>query len=238
MIESKLVYELLKRKGVNFFYHANTVKTALTFIQEKALLSRQYIETKNLIQTDQYTDDKDKKLGIWDAVFLDGTDLHKKLARPNYYGPILFQMNLNILLNPLFKTVRVTKSNPEAWKSADDNFYENIEDLDAEYLVGNKISDVRIMFLFDSVSKSIELDLFCEKIVIDDPRVNLVYPNGDIKAISNLVKLTIENELKSSNLLKIPVEIRHMDNKACGCYFQYKNMYSSNIDKFNKLFQK
>ena len=94
------------------------------------------------------------------------------------------------------------------------------------------------MFLFDAVSKSLELDLYCEKIVVDDPRINLLYPNGGIKAISDLVKKTIEKKLKSSNLLKIQVEIRHVENKICGCYFQYKNMYLHNKDKFNRLFQK
>src|SRR5688572_13876350 len=91
-IEAKQLFELLKEKGVEFLHHANTVKTSLSFIEKKALLSRSYIETNELVQTPQYTDDKDKKLNIWDSIFLDGWDLHKPFGI-NFYGPVLFVMD-------------------------------------------------------------------------------------------------------------------------------------------------
>jgi hypothetical protein len=68
----------------------------LTFIEAKALLSRHYVEVNGLLQTPQYTDEKDKSLGIWDSVFLDGYDLHLPFG-VNYYGPVLFVMKLDLL---------------------------------------------------------------------------------------------------------------------------------------------
>lgn len=68
-LDSKLLFSLLSAKGVKFLHHANTVKTSLTFIKAKSLLSRAYVEKNSLDQTEQYTDTKDKKFDIWDSVF-------------------------------------------------------------------------------------------------------------------------------------------------------------------------
>jgi hypothetical protein len=101
------VYDVLVEKGVTNFYHANSVRTSLTFIKERALVSRAYVEGGKLDQTDQYTDTKDKDLGIWDAVFLDVQDLHKHFGI-NHYGPVLFELDLKVLLDPDFNTVQIT----------------------------------------------------------------------------------------------------------------------------------
>ncbi|MBK9485679.1 MAG: hypothetical protein IPO01_10855 [Chitinophagaceae bacterium] len=63
-------------------------KKALTFIKQGALLSRGYVETNKLAQTAQTSDALDKEFDVWDTVFLDGTDLHKKFGSRNKYGPI------------------------------------------------------------------------------------------------------------------------------------------------------
>lgn len=82
-INPKRVYQILVGKKIEYLYHANTVLTSLTFIQQKALLSRNFIEREQLIQTEQKSDQEDKKYNVWDDVFLDGLDLHKKYRRAN-----------------------------------------------------------------------------------------------------------------------------------------------------------
>lgn len=237
-LSSKELYFVLKNKGVQNLFHANTVKTSLTFIGEGSLLSRQYVETNELIQTEQYTDQKDKCLGIWDAVFLDGTDLHQKYTRFNKYGPILFYIDLNVLLSDDFPEVKISKSNPDSWDTSIDKFYESISEFDRDYLTGNKLYDGRIMFLFDKPQKKLILKRYCKKILIDDPKINLIYPDQTEKQISEMVKEAFNTELKKKNLYDIIIEIRHSDAKLCGCYFQYKNMYSNNKMNFDKLFKK
>ena len=238
LIDSKVLYDMLIKKGITNFHHANTARSSLTFISEKALLSREYIERNGLVQTAQYTDEKDKKLDIWDAVFLDGLDLHKKFSRRNKYGPILFHISLRVLLNSNFPFVRVTKNNPSNWPFNRPNFYTSIQDIEKDYLTGDNYRDGGIMFLFDKPQKDISLDIYCEKIIVDDPRIVQPFTDGSKKLIAELVKETIENALKINGLPHIPVEIRHPDLKHCGCYFLYKRMFEYHRDKFDILFSK
>jgi hypothetical protein len=237
-INASHLYEVLREKGVNNFFHANTVKTAITYIKKGALLSREYVEMNGLFQTPQYTDEKDKRIGIWNSVFLDGTDLHKKFVTRNLYGPISFHISLDILLNKKFSEVRVTKNNPSGWLPTKPNFYETVEDIKNDYLAGNKFRDGGIMFLLDNPEEAISLNAYCTKILIDDPKIVFEFNDGSNKSISEMVKLTIDETLKEANLLSVETEIRHLDKRPCNCYFQYKTMFSKHRTSFDKLFAK
>ena len=235
LLGAKDIYNILIKKGVSRFHHANTVKSALSFISEGALLSRSFIESNKLSQTIQYTDEKDKKLEIWDSVFLDGLDLHKKFLRPNLYGPVLFVLDLKILLLSDFQFVRVTKSNTESWHSIEGNFYESSADFERDYLNGDKLKDGRIMFLFDRPEKNIQLK-YCKKIIVDDPRIDRVYSNETKKAIAEMISNRFINAVNEINL-EIPIEIRHKSKDLCNCYHQYKSMYRYRRENFDRLFK-
>ena len=97
---------------VEFLYHANTVSTSITFIENNALLSRHFVESNNLFQSNQPSDKEDKLFDVWDHVFLDGEDLHKRYSRANKYGPVLFRFKLELLTSPQFQNVFITKTNP------------------------------------------------------------------------------------------------------------------------------
>ena len=237
IIDGLELYDLLTKKGIKNFHHANTVKTSLSFIKEGALLSRDYVERNGLIQTEQYTDDKDKRLGIWDAVFLDGLDLHRKFGSRNKYGPILFHIELDVLRHLRFSKIRVTKSNPDSWAQDKKDFYESIEGVDKDYRTGTSINDGRIMFLFDSPELEISLQKYCNRIVIDDPFVQ-VLKDGTIVEIGELVKKTIGDALKEKGLEKIEIEMRHADPKTCGCMSEYPGLYKVHREVFGKLFSK
>lgn len=107
-------YNSLKKKKLEL-YHANTVATSLLYLEQKSLLSRQFVKENNLYQTLQYTDEKDKALGIYDNIFLDMVDIHSYLSRPNFYGPFLFIFNIEILVSGIIEAVSITKKNPVNW---------------------------------------------------------------------------------------------------------------------------
>ncbi|MAN03570.1 MAG: hypothetical protein CMI35_10840 [Owenweeksia sp.] len=111
-LSAKSLYTILKNKGVEFLYHANTVSTSITFIENNALLSRHFVESNNLFQSNQPSDKEDKLFDVWDHVFLDGEDLHKRYSRANKYGPVLFRFKLELLTSPQFQNVFITKTNP------------------------------------------------------------------------------------------------------------------------------
>ena len=91
------VCQILQDEGVKHLYHANSVLTACQFLREGALLSRGIIERRKRYQTDQYSDGIDQQYSLWNDVFTDSVDIYKRSARRNFYGPVLFVLDLRIL---------------------------------------------------------------------------------------------------------------------------------------------
>ncbi len=239
LINSEDLLNLLIKKGVKYFYHANTMITSLTFIKQGALLSRGYVETNKLAQTAQTSDALDKEFDVWDTVFLDGTDLHKKFGSRNKYGPILFLLDLDILKNENFKYIKVTETNPSYWRTAITKYSNSIDDINKKYLTGNKLQDGRTMFLFTKPEKEISLEKYCKQIIIDDPKLSLQYPDGKEKDISDMLTNTITSALAESNIATIEVKLRHKEEKThCVCTRTYQAMYKTNKTQFDNLFKK
>ncbi len=205
-ISPKDLYTVLTNRGIKSLFHANSVLTSLSFITEDALLSRSYIEGHNLTQTAQGSDAKDKSHNVWDDVFLDGLDLGKYYYRPNAYGPVLFVMSLDLLLDDTIDGVLITKNNPYYWSydsSIDSKYFSSIEDVDIAYLSGDYHTHARIMFTFRSPGKKIQLSKYCEKIILD--RCGFVTDTG--KEIDKCVCGSIQRSL-DLNGIDIPIEQR------------------------------
>lgn len=225
-LNSKLVYEILKKKGVVNLHHANTLATSLTFIQQNALLSRGYVEAKALVQSKQKTDAVDKQFNVWDDLFLDGTDLHAKYSRPNVYGPVMFVIPIDIFQYPDFSKVFITKQNPYYWKSSqtmDDWYYSNVEDFEKDYLTGDRLRDGRICFTFKGKDVKLTLKKFCSKIVVDDPGRKVKIQEKEIPVIDRVIE-KINNALTTSGLTRIPVINRHNGTDIFCCGINYKFM--------------
>jgi hypothetical protein len=112
-------YGILTRIQVTFLYHANSVTSSATFLEQGGLASRGFVEDRCLRQTGQSSDSIDKKYSIWHCVFLDHVDIHDRAGRkkgPNQYGPVLFLLDPRVLLGlPEGSDVRVTRRNPIYW---------------------------------------------------------------------------------------------------------------------------
>ena len=135
------VYNILRDKGVTLLHHANTVTTSCTFLRIGGLASRGYVEDHDLPQTPQYSDDADKRLGIWYDVFLDGVDIHERARVPNDYGPVLFMLPTTILIDlPPGTDVLVTRTNPVHWGDGGtpgDRYFMSPQQLREEYTYGD-----------------------------------------------------------------------------------------------------
>ena len=207
------LYDLLKAKGVTSFFHANTVKTAKSFITNNALLSRGCLEKNKIDMTPQISDDKDKEFGVWNDIFLDGKDLSELYSRPNNYGPITFVMSLELLKSDDIGDILITRNNPMYWKSNYTNeqkYLLNIDEVKELYLAGHYSSFGRIMFTFKNADNKIKLSEFCEKIIIDKTVNN--YFNENL--ITNLCKLRDD-----ANLSHIPIIPRNR------FIYNYNNMH-------------
>ena len=241
-IPTKELYDLLVSKGVKFLYHANTVSTAITFIENGALLSREYVEKNELTQTSQKSDEKDKKVDVWDHVFLDGFDLHDKYNRANKYGPVLFFMNLELLLDAAVNEVFITKSNPYYWTDQtpiENKFYSAIEEVDIHYLTSKKI-DAQIMFTFRSPELSVSLKRYLCYIGVDCPKMLISLVTGEQMAVGDYATKAIRKSLAENNLDHVEVMERHKGyaKTYCGCHFTYNRLSLFNRAELKKLFGK
>jgi hypothetical protein len=161
------IYDVLKKIKVPRLHHANSVTTSCTFLDQGGLLSRQFVEQHKLNQTAQSSDADDKKFGIWDRIFVDQVDIHaraRKKKAPNEYGPVLFLLELDALLQlPAGTDVLVTKDNPIYWegKPDADRWFQSTEEL----------------------GKGMTLGTFGQMIMIRTPSGKLDFPNGYARII-------------------------------------------------------
>lgn len=95
------VYSMLKDIGATHLHHANSVTTSSIFLEYGALASCGFVEYYKIAQTQQPSDEIDKKYGIWHCIFVDHVDIHARAGRkkgPNQYGPVVFVLDLDVLL--------------------------------------------------------------------------------------------------------------------------------------------
>lgn len=240
-LSPKEIYQMLKNKGVEYLHHANTLATSITFIENRALLSRHYVEINNLYQTPQDSDDDDKKYNVWDSIFLDGEDLHQRYNQANIYGPILFKLKLEMLNSPIIQGIYVTKNNPWYWKAytrPEEKFYKSIEDVNRDYLTGKKI-DARIMFTIRSPDTEIKLNKFLHSIEIDFPHLLIKVKDIGDMSVGDYAINAIQESLNINGLGHIPISKRHEGEfRFCKCTLNYNFLQSFRKKEFRKKFAK
>lgn len=240
-LSSKALYPILKEKGIKNLFHANTVSTSLTFINNRSLLSRSYVEKIGGIQTIQKSDNEDKEYNVWDDVFLDALDLHTKYSRPNKYGPVLFVMKLDLLLSQVVPFVLITKRNPWYWEETDnleDRYYSDLDEVKRDYLSGEKL-DSQIMFTFRSPDDKIKLNKFLDFIGVDKPKIFVNLKTGGQKNVGEYAFEKIETAMKANGLGHILVRHRHENNflKHCNCNISYTVLFNKDFPEFEKRFK-
>lgn len=143
-MEGTEVFAVLTGIGARHLHHANSVSTSCTFLEQGGLASRGFVQSRGLIQTPQSSDAIDQKYHIWDSVFVDHVDIHDRAGRvkgPNQYGPVLFKLDMDVLLElPPGSAVLVTKKNPIYWRDNDPDsvrWFQSQEELKANLYYGN-----------------------------------------------------------------------------------------------------
>lgn len=133
------VHQILSSFNINNLYHVNSLPTAVTFVSCDCILSRQFVEEKFLSQTPQKSDLKDKQLGIYNDLFFDPWDIHRRRRGRNFYGPVTFVFSKDALLS-LKSPIQITKMNPIYWQfyhSRQDRYFESVADLQKTFVYGD-----------------------------------------------------------------------------------------------------
>lgn len=211
-MESKIIKDLLLANNVEYLYHANSVLTALTYINNGGLMSRSFVEKTGLLQTPQKTDESDKIFDVYDDIFFDSIDLHYRMKNINDYGPVLFVYSVELLDDVSSYDVLITKSNPIHWNesiSYEEKYFSSLYELSNNFQKGNFNQHITIRH----VDKPIAFDKLSE-IILD-------YPGDDKKEYFETAKNEIKNALKENGIY-IPIKSR-VCSSDCKCRDKYKN---------------
>ena len=223
-IPSKHVFETLMENGVDELHHANSVATSCQFIRSRSLMSRGTIERLGLYQTDQSSDDMDKRYSIWFDVFADSVDIHARAKRAIVYGPVLFVIDSEIVMNSYTGRLWVTKCNPMYWvgKSNDERWFRSKADLATNFVRG----DFGQMVVFRHCGGELPFKRFLKKIVLDDPKLQ----TEDGVNFYSMAIGALRLALQDANI-DIPIEKR-----ACPRRCQCVNYWAEDDDRLFKMF--
>lgn len=213
------VYGVLQQIRATHLYHANSVTTSCTFLEEAGLVSRGLVEDHGLKQTPQPSSDEiDKKYGIWHSVFLDHVNIHERAGKskgPNYYGPVLFVLDLKILLSlPENTEVLVTKVNPVHWYDGQpdgDRWFQSPEELAKDIHFG----EFHKMLVIQTPSEKVDFPDRLARIFLDDPQRQM--PSGE-NAYTHAEKRL--NAAAANGGVKASIE-RHRCRTDCKCAERY-----------------
>ncbi len=225
------LYAFLVSKNIKYFFHANTVKTSCTFIEQKGLLSRGFIESRGLIQTPQSSDEIDKQFCVWNDIFLDIFDLHGYFPRQNLYGPVCFVIDNRFLLDNCLPNICITKNNPIYWDESmkeTDKYYRSVREYKDEFEVNKRKKCIQQkMFIIRDTYKKIPFKKYLIKILLDNPQVKI----NDVHLYKEATeKLSIS--LEKSGFSKHLLETRVCAN--CYCHQNYLNQVE--VDELKNLF--
>jgi hypothetical protein len=177
-LDTKQILSILAQKGVTALYHANSVRTSCSFLSAGKLLSRGTVEQYELSQTPQKSDTIDQKYGVWFDLFLDAVDIHSTANTCNWYGPVLFVLDLEFLKS--IPTICVTRQDPLKWHDTDqpyDRFIQTVKEFDEMYVPG----DFDKMFVIRCTGGSLPLHGALKEIILDDLKFeqdNRLYSNA------------------------------------------------------------
>ena len=167
------IYGILKHAGVTHLHYADSVLTSCTFLEQGAILSRGHVEDHGLKQSSQTSDELAKKYGIWNSLFVPHLDIHDREGQtkaPNLYGPVLFVLDLDVLLRlPSGADVRVTKRSPAYWYDSEPEsgrWFENVEEVAKSVHFG----DLHKMLAIQVPSGKLNFPNRRTRIILDDPQ--------------------------------------------------------------------
>lgn len=163
---SKKILSILEKNGVQALFHANTVQTACGYLSQGKLLSRGTQDEMGLPMSVQMTDGIDVQHGLWYDIFVDTVDIHSQFKNRNFYGPVLFELDINILKKKWLPYVWIMKSNPTKWDSStkfEEKYFSSVADFDKSFKLGH----VDKLFSFRNIGGVIRLKDGLKRIILD-----------------------------------------------------------------------
>lgn len=228
-LDNSELFDFFVENEILALYHANTVSTSITYFQTGGLLSRGAVTNLGLSQTPQSSDPADKVLGVWDDVFIDTTDLHSFFNRENHYGPVLFELDRNLILDKSFE-IWITKNNPIYWNTntpMTDRYFSDVNELRQKW---KTIERQRMMITIRNNATPILFN-YVRKIIVDDPKREILHAGQNVP-VFNLSYLKIKNVINSGHILSG----KFITRKCGNCWCSHNYLYQRNTTEITKFF--
>jgi hypothetical protein len=215
-LSSKKVYQILKENGIKQVHHANSVVTSCQFLRKGALISRGSAVRNGLLQTPQTSDEIDKEHGVWFDIFTDSVDIHERAKKVNFYGPVLFVLDVEKLESVDSGKVWVTKLNPTKWngKEYDERWFTSTTDLEENFIKGHFDQ----MIVFRNCGGELSIKDCLVKIILDDPQQQTPKDKIDFYSMAyGALRLAM-----SEGKINVPISKRNCSSE-CKCVSSYQN---------------
>jgi hypothetical protein len=111
----KKIHETLIAKGVTHIYYTNSVSTACRLLRHRCLMSQVNIDRLGINPSSTRLDATAEHYTRWNDVFTETVDLHRHSGSINPAGPVVFELDIEIIRNTYTGKVWVTRSNPAEW---------------------------------------------------------------------------------------------------------------------------
>ncbi len=213
----KRIYEILKDKGISSIYSANSVITSCSFLRNRCLMSHASLAKAGLFHNSQISGKLGHKYGIWNDIFTESLDIHNHSGSINHLGPVLFELDIEIVKNSYSGKVWVTKSNPCKWETNinhERRWFVSASDLDNYFSEGN----TDFMIVFRHCGGKLPIQGHLNKIVIDDPKLETDEYQIDYFSMAyGAIKLAM-----TEGNIEAPIEKRGC-RSDCGCLGDYKS---------------
>lgn len=207
------IKQILIDKEIEYLYHANSVATSVTFLEQGGLLSRGAVEERGLFQTEQQTDELDQQLNIYYDLFFDSVDIHVWANDLNSYGPITFVYSIDILDTLHDNIVKITRDNPIRWSTLmteEERYFTDLNQMRLEYQKGIFKQHLTIC----NMHQPLPFEPYLDRILIENPNIqNTSYFNNAFNRIQSILQ---------NKGIRAPLEVRNCP-ADCNCQRKYHN---------------
>lgn len=216
-ILSKKIYEVLKSKGVSSIAHANSVRTSCEFLRNRCLMSREIINKLGTLTSSSTPDHISNNYSILNDIFTDSVDLHSHANRAHTQGPVVLELDIEIIKNTYTGKIWITKSNPMKWETNSNHerrWFVSANDLEDNFSYGS----LEHMVVFRHCGGKLPIHGYLNKVIIDDPKLKTESNQIDYFSMAyGALKLAMRE-----GGFDIPIEKR-VCNVGCSCLDNYKN---------------
>ncbi|MET0028429.1 MAG: hypothetical protein ABW101_12395 [Candidatus Thiodiazotropha sp.] len=168
----KKIHETLIAKGVTHIYYANNVSTACRLLRHRCLMSQVNIDRLGIHSSSPGMDSSAEHYTRWNDVFTDTVDIHQHTGGINPAGPVVLELDIEIIRNTYTGKVWVTRSNPAEWgpqTHQERKWFSSAVDL--EHYFSPASSDH--LAVFRHCGGKLPIQGYLKRILLDDPGLEI-----------------------------------------------------------------